>query len=209
MRASRGTACAAVVGVLLVSGCSDGGGPEPSASTSSSSSRATPTPTTSAAATSTPSETASETGTVAPSPTVTLPVLPEAAKKGDAPGAEAFLVHWFAVANYAKQTGDTDALLALSEPGCVVCADLIAGIDETYDAEGHIRGKLWTVESAVSPPPDSDGVVLATVRVTQSEGAVVESGGAESPSPAEEPENAGMVLAFEGGSWVLTGIGTL
>jgi len=137
-----------------------------------------------------------------------LPVLPEAAKKGDAPGAEAFLAYWFAVANYAQQTGDTEPLRALSGSECVVCDDLIDGIDKRYGSGGRIEGRLWELNSAVSPPPDPDGVVSTTVRFTQTSGTLIDLAGTRTEALGRPAENAGFVLTFEG-AWSLFGIGEL
>jgi len=135
-------------------------------------------------------------------------VLPEAAEKGDAAGAEAFIAYWFAVANYAQQTGDTEQLRALSGSECVVCDDLIEGIDELYGSGGRIEGRLWALDSAVSPPPDPDGVVLATARFTQASGTLIDSAGTRTAALAKPAENAGFVLSFEG-AWSVFGIGEL
>lgn len=184
-----------------MSGCGDGAGPEPSASTSSGSSPAT----TSA----TPSETPSETVTAGPSPTPTVPVLPEAAKTGDAPGAEAFVRYWFVLANYGIGSGDTAPMLAASDPICEVCRELSADLAGIYQPGGHVEGNQFAVEAVIAPTPNPDGIVATTVTFSHASGTEVHSDGTETQVAAVSEQTLGAVVGYRDGAWAFMGLGTL
>lgn len=121
-------ALAALAAALLLVGCSDDDSPEP---------RIAPTDTSSAASTPT-----------TPAPTASGPVeptMPAAAEGDDAAAAEAFVEFYWEVANYAQETGDTEALARWSAKSCVGCRAAIDLVNDVYGSGGHIRGGLASV----------------------------------------------------------------
>ena len=77
--------------------------------------------------------------------TYTKPELPEAAKENSERGAEAAAEHYLAVATYAWNTGDTAALVALSDDASGFAQSLINKIDSDY-SNGWAYGKSLTVD---------------------------------------------------------------
>lgn len=108
-------------------------------------------------------------------PTESVPVLEEV------PGEAleiTFVKHFFEVHNYARRTGDTDALLRLSAPDCESCEGTASWIQEKYEAGGHVEGGQLEL---VDEPLLIDGQERPEVRITYSETAmtVVESADAK------------------------------
>ena len=98
-----------------------------------------------------------------PSPeALTPPVLPAAATTPDAAGAEAFVRHFWDTVNYAYATGDTAAILAISEPGCVGCIGLKDGVESATSTGGRWVDFAWTTEQYLSEPPNEGGLSLVT-----------------------------------------------
>jgi hypothetical protein len=67
------------------------------------------------------------------------PEMPEAAKGTDAAAAEAFVKFYWAMVNYAQETGDVDGLRRLSR-NCQNCDAGAKSIEDTYAADGVIGG---------------------------------------------------------------------
>lgn len=67
------------------------------------------------------------------------PTMPTAAKRHDAAAAEAFVKHYWAMANYAQATGDVSGLEDLSLR-CTNCDHSIASVQQVYQGGGTIRG---------------------------------------------------------------------
>ncbi|NYD43268.1 DUF6318 family protein [Nocardioides panaciterrulae] len=86
------------------------------------------------------------------------PVMPAAAKKHTAAGAEAFVRFYWEMADYAQATGDTSGLSHLGSPGCKACHGGIRAIDVLYEQGGRIRGGgtslsgFHTFRVSVDPP---------------------------------------------------------
>ncbi len=129
MRSAGLLAAGAALAALVLSGCSDGGGAaEP-----------TTTPTL------TPTPTPTPAGPVEP----TLP--PEAAGE-DAAAAEAFVRHYWAMVNYAQDTGDVTALRRLGSPSCTACQGGADGIVRIARAGGRTIGGAMEITRTTAKP---------------------------------------------------------
>ena len=106
--------------------------------------------------------------------TYTKPELPEAAKENTERGAEAAAEHYLAVATYAWNTGDTAALVALSDDASGFAQSLINKIDSDY-SDGWAYGKSLTVDHVLllepvpangsDVPPNTIGVKFSVTAV--------------------------------------------
>ena len=106
--------------------------------------------------------------------TYTKPELPEAAKENSERGAEAAAEHYLAVATYAWNTGDTAALVALSDDASGFAQSLINKIDSDY-SNGWAYGKSLTVDHVLllepvpangsDVPPNTIGVKFSVTAV--------------------------------------------
>jgi hypothetical protein len=126
---------------LALSACSGGADAEsqrPPTGSASASATATPTP----AADSRPTP-ASSTGAARNLP---RPQLPAAAKENTKAGFEAFTQYWFDTATYALESGDKEALAAISAADCKVCAGYLKDIA----AGGWSVGPKWTTDAFVT-----------------------------------------------------------
>ncbi|MET3904724.1 hypothetical protein ABIE35_003307 [Paenarthrobacter sp. 4246] len=148
------TGAIAVGLALLLTGCQ--GGTTPSAPPSEPSST-TASPTTSAsvpAASATP-ESPPTSAVYKPADAkgkaenVPVPVMPELAKENSKAGLEAFIGYWYAVKNYANQTGELSVLSTLSSTGCQLCGHMQKAAVDSYRDGRWIAGgtlHLATVE---------------------------------------------------------------
>ena len=106
--------------------------------------------------------------------TYTKPERPEAAKENTERGAEAAAEHYLAVATYAWNTGDTAALVALSDDASGFAQSLINKIDSDY-SNGWAYGKSLTVDHVLllepvpangsDVPPNTIGVKFSVTAV--------------------------------------------
>ena len=106
--------------------------------------------------------------------TYTKPERPEAAKENTERGAGAAAEHYLAVATYAWNTGDTAALVALSDDASGFAQSLINKIDSDY-SNGWAYGKSLTVDHVLllepvpangsDVPPNTIGVKFSVTAV--------------------------------------------
>jgi uncharacterized protein DUF6318 len=78
------------------------------------------------------------------------PVLPEAAKKNTAEGAEAFTRYFFDSINHAFASGRTDGLIQASAPTCEICRATIGDVNYAF-ARGQIRGGELKIDKIGKP----------------------------------------------------------
>ncbi|MDR6986730.1 hypothetical protein J2Y66_001200 [Paenarthrobacter nitroguajacolicus] len=82
---------------------------------------------------------------------VPVPVMPELAKENSKAGLEAFIRYWYAVGNYADETGDVSGLVPLSTPECKACIQFQnAALDGSRDGRWIVGGKVRTPRIEVS-----------------------------------------------------------
>jgi hypothetical protein len=170
MRPMR-VAAAAVVGVAVLAGCSDGG---------------------------TANETLPSSSTSAAQTTESLPPLgpadfpmPDEARQQTAPGANAFAQYYIELSNYLLPSLESAPLREFSR-GCAVCTQLADGYDADRAAGYTYSGGQLTIRSAGDATLIGEGAEIAfildqaTVSVTDRTGAVV-------------PEKTSAVYALTGG----------
>ena len=86
--------------------------------------------------------------------TYTKPELPEAAKENTERGAELAAEHFLALENYAWNTGDTQPLADMSEPGDNFSGSYITAIKQVY-SNGWAYGNNATITEIVTVEPVS------------------------------------------------------
>jgi len=83
-----------------------------------------------------------------PTPTATLPVMPDQAKENSPEGATALVAYWVELSNYAAETGDVEALARISASDCEGCAKYIELYRTTYSNGGYFKGGAWELGDA-------------------------------------------------------------
>ncbi len=138
-------------------------------------------------------------GSETPETSATPPPLPEAATQETAEGAASFVDHYLAVINYAKRSGDYDALGILSADSCTACQRLVDAVRHTSEQEGSFSGGEWSV---------GDLDVKQLTSVWSAAGVVATTPGYQIPeSGAGRRESEGtstqveFQMAFDGASW--------
>lgn len=140
-------------------------------------------------------------GSTSPEPTATPPPLPEAATQETPEGAAAFVDHYLAVLNYAKQSGDFDALSEVSAGSCEGCQRLVGTVERTYAQGGSFEGGEWSV---------GELSILQLTKVWSATGLVATTPGYQVPESGADPRessgtttNVEFQVAFEGKRWVM------
>jgi hypothetical protein len=161
------------------------------------------------------SSAASPTGPVTPTvgqtisvpegPAAALPAMPPEALEMTNEGAVAFVRYWFALANYAVATGDTGPLSLMSAPECDTCADLVQQIADSY-ASGRLVDNTWTVVNAAVTKRD-DNAFGVELTFDQAMGIEVNAAGVVTEIFPPERNTLLAVPAFQGGRWIMRGIG--
>ena len=156
-----------------------------------------------------PTDSSSVASTTAPPPTPTGPVeptLPAEAAGEDAAAAEAFVRHYWAMADYAQATGDVVAFRRLGAPSCGACtaaADFVQGV---YAKGGEISGGETQISRIDSTRLESGGGVSFQVKLVVSNSAqVVDHAGQKQDEtfPADRV-SANFVVEFAGSGWVVS-----
>ncbi len=200
-----------IVLVLLLGGCQ--GGPTPSEPPSATST--TTAPPASSATTPIASAASSSSGAYRPADAkgkaqnVPVPVMPELAKENSKAGLEAFIGYYYAVANYASETGDITELEALSDPACGVCTSLNrAPLDSYRDGRWMVGGRVRipTIEMQWDPTETSH---LAKVQLLQDEISYYNADGTMG-RPADKATNDAFVfVASYQSAWKLVDTGVI
>lgn len=137
---------AAVVLAVLLTGCAAGDSTEPSGK---------------AGADQSPSAQPSAQAPVDPAK------LPAYAKNPGRAGAEQFVGYWVTALNRATESGEIEQLAAASATTCRMCASYAQGIDEIYDASGHVESGGWDIRGITHEGGGSDAqrAMIVTVQV--------------------------------------------
>ncbi len=162
----------------------------------------------------TPSEslspTVSPTGAVTPTvgqtvsvpegPAPVLPAMPAQAQEMTNEGAEAFVVYWYDLANYAVTTGDIGPMMTHAAPQCASCQDLRDQIVAAYSNGGVIIDNLWTLgEPAVTIRQDA--VYGVEFTFDQSAGLELDGQGVVEKVFPTDHKTLVAVLQYHGGQW--------
>ena len=200
VRRRRIRAVLVALSLLPFTACTGGGtspgataAPEPSSATASPAPTSTPTPT--------PSYKPADASGRAQN--VPVPVLPEAAKAETKEGAIAFATHWYAVLNYAYQTGDFGPMDDVTGSACRMCAKVRPGIVE-WNSEGRwIAGGLVTVKGAFTEfVKTAEGNYQVTTQLEQPLGFLYRPDSSiEKSVPASQVLADIMTVKFTDGSW--------
>ena len=140
--------------------------------------------------------------------TYTKPELPEEAKENTERGAELAAEHFLALENYAWNTGDTQPLADMSEPGDNFSGSYITAIQQVY-SNGWAYGNTATITSIVEvepvtaemgAPPNTIGVLfhVTTTNGTSCQGQRIVV------SDNEYTVSFALFMTWQGDRWLVT-----
>jgi hypothetical protein len=138
-----------------------------------------------------------------PTPSPSAPVMPDAAKAHTKAGAKAFVEYFWAVVNYATNTGNTDAIRALSVRGCKGCEGGVTAIDQIYEKGGSVRGGRPVLSKFRVDLLLAGDLQMAHVTVTTSFSAetIDMPGTADDETRTPKSVRDRLELLFEDGGW--------
>lgn len=158
-------AAAAAVLALALTGCSTADSPQPGEAAGDESSSAQPS-----------AQPSAEPSAQAP---VDVEAIPAYAKNPGRTGAEQFVGYWVTTLNEVTESGDIEQLAAASATTCRMCADYAKGIDEIYDAGGHVESRGWDIRGISHEGGGDDGYRALVVTVDQAPQKVFRGDGAK------------------------------
>jgi len=201
-----GAVAIVVAAAVTLAGCSGGAPADPgtaspaTAESTSPSPSATPTPTTSAVY-----KPADASG---PAKNVPVPVLPEVAKTETKEGLEAFARYWFELLSYGYETGDTQALTAITSANCIMC-ERTREVQNGWHEDGRwlVGGKVSTPAVSTAFHKGSDGQYQVAVQVSQ-EAISYYNADRSLDSTDPKPADSGslMFAVFRDGAWYVNTI---
>ena len=99
------------------------------------------------------------------------PAMPPAADGKGGSAARAFVHFWLKTLNYAIESGDSDAVTAISAPTCNECGRIVKTIDDIYGRGGRLSGGTWRMTSLRALPVDrgADWAGYVTAAVSEQE----------------------------------------
>ncbi len=99
------------------------------------------------------------------------PAMPAAADGKGGSAARAFVHFWLKTLNYAIESGDSDAVAAISAPTCNECGRIVRTIDDIYGRGGRLSGGTWRMTSLRALPVDrgADWAGYVTAAVSEQE----------------------------------------
>jgi len=200
------------VGVLvLLSGCAGGSTPGVSPSESSSTT-ASPTSTVSVptvSATPAASPVYKPADATGKAQNVPVPVMPELAKENSKAGLEAFIGYYYAVGNYANETGDISVLGTLSTPECKACAYFQKASTDSYKNGRWMVGGHMDVPAMEVEWDSRTTSTVVRVQVIQDAISYRNADGSEGRAPEAATNDAFVLVAtFEAG-WKVVDTGVL
>ncbi len=142
--------------------------------------------------------------------TYTKPELPEEAKENTERGAELAAEHFLALENYAWNTGDTQPLADMSEPGDNFSGSYITAIQQVY-SNGWAYGNNATITEIVAVEPVSAeqwGAQNDTIGVLfhiRSTDGVTCIGQKILSNETEYDSSLALFVTWKGDRWVITG----
>lgn len=140
-----------------------------------------------------------------PSPTATLPTMPDAAREFSNSGAANFTQYWIDVVNYSNATGNTDLLSAISGKSCVGCDLIIEKIADTYGAGGYFRGNDWVLKEVRIDNYGREALVMMDLRTLSGE--VRHSAETEPKSVPKKSAEFYGVVRFKNDRWIMKSFG--
>jgi hypothetical protein len=196
------TAALLTASVLVLTACNGGGNPPGNDPTSASASAST-------SASATPSPTATPSAAYKPADAkgkaqnVPVPVLPEAASEKSKAGLEAFAKHWYALLNYAFETGDLEPVKAVTGSPCAMCDKIFPSIVK-WNAEGRwVSGANITVHAAQTNFVETRPAEFQVAVQSQQRAGTLYNADASVGQTVTESGMLGdlIVAKYDGGSW--------
>ncbi|WP_253951301.1 DUF6318 family protein [Paenarthrobacter sp. CM16] len=212
--ASSRTAAMAVGLALLLSGCQGGSAPDGSPSQTGST---TPSPTSSPAAPAASAASGAPSASAIYKPAdakgkaqnVPVPVMPELAKENSKAGLEAFIGYYYAVGNYADETGDISGIRTLTTPDCKACTYYQkAAVDGARNGRWIVGGKVRIPKMEITWNPDQP-TQQAKVQVVQEAIAYYNSDGSEGRPADAATNDAFIVVASFASAWKVVDTGVI
>ncbi|GLB65730.1 DUF6318 family protein [Arthrobacter mangrovi] len=179
------------------------GQPDPTASPATSAAAQTPTPTPAA----TPSyKPASADG---PAENVPLPKMPKEAKEKTHAGLEAFARHWYALLNYAYESGDAAPLKAITSGDCERCQMVYKGLEAQESSTWTIGGEVQIQQISTNFAADSNGIYQLPVQLKRM-GATHYVDGEKHSTDAPGGLTLDLFMArYEKGEWTAQDVGVI
>lgn len=188
--------------VLILSGCSNGDGPNNGSSdgtTPAASATATP----SATPTPTPKPVYKPADAKGKAQNVPVPVKPALADKNSKEGLEAFAKYWYALLNYAFETGNLKPVKSITGASCAMCGKIFPDVVKWNSSGKWIEGAAIKVHAAQSKFVETlPGQFQVAVQSQQGPGVLHNADG----SVGQNVTQSGMlgdlmIAAYEQGKW--------
>ncbi|MFJ6537302.1 DUF6318 family protein [Paenarthrobacter sp. NPDC091711] len=206
-------AVAALAIAMLLSGCQGGTAPSSPASQTGSTT-ASPTlsaasPAASATAIPTAAAVYKPADAMGKAQNVPVPVMPELAKENSKAGLEAFIGYYYAIKNYANETGDTKELSELNSPECTACSKLLDGTTDSYVNGRWMAGGRIQIPTVELDWKADDPSHLAKIQVIQDAIAYYNADGTEGRPASAATNSAFVFVARFQASWKVVEIGVI
>ncbi|GAA3279391.1 DUF6318 family protein [Nesterenkonia halobia] len=136
------------------------------------------------------------------------PAAPAQLTENSEEGAEATLKYWWELDAYARNTGDTDPLKAISGDDCTFCINRVNRVIKTYD-----EGDWWTQEShkvgRVGLTNQGDGTFKGLFEIDEGSFTAYYDTAEAEPVEGEEGQSWGALLKYDGEHWVVRDLSSL
>jgi hypothetical protein len=136
--------------------------------------------------------------------------MPEAAKAETKEGLEAFAKYWYALLNYAYETGDVAPVSSGTDPNCTFCKGLIGGVTSAWQ-EGRwiVGGQIETASVNALFRPGAT-THQATIQVVQQKIEIHKPDAGLYQQPTEKSSSASQATAvYRPTGWVLIDLGLI
>ncbi|MCI2237037.1 DUF6318 family protein [Paenibacillus sp. TRM 82003] len=135
-----------------------------------------------------------------PAPTTDRPTFPTTEFTED--DAIAFAAHYLQVLNYARATGDSDAIRAISEPDCGACRDDAEAVDVSQSKGIKWENKVLSFRSAYLEHFDPQfGEVGVQLEMSATSGRLVNQDGTTLHDSPDVEFDGLMQIKFHDGQW--------
>jgi hypothetical protein len=124
-------------------------------------------------------------------------------------GMSAFSYYWFDVENYVLQTGDVQALQAVSDPSCDYCNQQIKTLSDLYSSGGWMKGGQPKVLNVYTDgTPGTDGAVPALLEFRADPSTTYGKGGVEQGSTPFDVKGTILSVSakYTDGAWKMVSV---
>ncbi|WP_458113383.1 DUF6318 family protein [Arthrobacter sp. R1-13] len=144
---------------------------------------------------------------------VPLPVMPEAAKAETKEGLEAFAKYWYALMNYAYETGNLEPIKSLAAPAssCAMCDKIFPAV-EKWNSEGRwVEGasiEVHALQTKFTQTPSGEYQVAIQ---SQQRAGTLRNADSTVGQTVEETSMLGdlLIAKFVSGEWLVTNVDRL